>query len=130
MLNVKTINFNFFPGQDASLCVYDHADKVPFLIRRVFCINAAESIFRGNHAHKECQQLLVSLNGRIEVVCTDSINEETYILDTPSKGLLIPKMIWAKQSYEKDSVLMVLCDKSYDEDDYIRNYDEFKQYNQ
>ena len=44
-------------------------------------------------------------------------------------GLLIPPGVWTKQEYMVDgAVLMVLCDRSYEVDDYIRDYNDFKAY--
>jgi hypothetical protein len=44
-------------------------------------------------------------------------------------GLLILPGVWAEQKYlENSSILTVLCDQPFNEEEYIRNYDEFKKY--
>jgi len=48
------------------------------------------------------------------------------MLDAIDRGLLVPNGIWAEQRYlDSDNVLMVLCDRPYEEHDYIRDYREF-----
>ena len=49
-----------------------------------------------------------------------------FSLKNPTQGILIPPGIWAEQVYkEENSILMVLCDREYDEGDYIRDFNEF-----
>jgi WxcM-like, C-terminal. len=84
---------------------------------------------RGDHAHKQCSQLLVCVSGQIRVVCDDGLVETYHLLDSMNCGLLVPPCIWAKEEYVTDgAVLMVLCDRNYEEDDYIRDYNDFKKF--
>ncbi len=126
--NLQLINFPLFNEQDSLLAIYEGVKSVPFSIQRVFMIHAKEECHRGKHAHKECNQLLVSLTGKCSVLCDDGKAKKEIALESPSKGLLIPKTIWAEQYYEKDSVLMVLTDQLYDPNDYIRDYSDFLKY--
>ena len=51
------------------------------------------------------------------------------ILDNPSIILKIPNMIWSSQMYKtKNTILLVLSDLEYSEEDYIRGYKEFIEY--
>ena len=59
--------------------------------------------------------------------CDDRSTNEIYVLDKPNLGLLIAPGIWTEQKYiENNTILTVLCDRPYDEEDYVRNYDDFK----
>tara|TARA_Y100001968_G_scaffold327815_1_gene373658 strand:- start:1136 stop:1564 length:429 start_codon:yes stop_codon:yes gene_type:complete len=100
---------------------------IPIDIKRVFYnLGTKKYETRGNHAHKICSQFLISLKGTIKVTCEDGINEQVYQLDNPYEGLLIPPFIWAKQQYlSEESILLVLTDYKYDEDEYIRDYNNF-----
>jgi hypothetical protein len=70
---------------------------------------------------------LVCVSGEIEIICDDGLNQRIYRLSEMGKGLLIPAGIWATEKYiNEGSVLMVLCDRIYDKNDYIFNYEEFK----
>lgn len=67
------------------------------------------------------------MSGEIRVVCHDGRKVSHYLLNSVERGLLIPPGIWAREDYMTDgAVMMVLCDRAYEEEDYIRDYDEFK----
>jgi dTDP-4-dehydrorhamnose 3,5-epimerase-like enzyme len=99
---------------------------VPFAIRRVFTIRATRAgLVGGRHAHHRCHQLLVALEGRcvVRVVGDRADLHAEFTLDDPASGLWIPPGLWAEQRYETDPmVLMVLCDRAYEADDYIRDF--------
>ena len=101
---------------------------LPFPIRRVFYVyGVRDEGKRGNHAHFKTKQLLICLNGKIEVTCKDGYRTKTFLLESPQQGLLIPEMIWDEQVYRgEDAVLLVLSNLKYDPKDYIHNYEEFK----
>jgi dTDP-4-dehydrorhamnose 3,5-epimerase-like enzyme len=100
--------------------------ELPFSIERVFYVNGVpEGDVRGCHAHFRTEQLLLCLNGKVDVICKDGKNEKTYVLDSPQKGLYIPPMIWDEQIYGKDAVLVSLCSTPYTPSDYISDYDEY-----
>jgi dTDP-4-dehydrorhamnose 3,5-epimerase-like enzyme len=109
------------------LCVYESGKQVPFDIRRVFTVSAMAGDVRGNHAHRQCSQLLICTVGEIRVACDNGVEVSHHLLNGVDCGLLVPPGIWAREDYMTDgAVLMVLCDRIYEEDDYIRDYDEFK----
>lgn len=100
--------------------------NLPLDVKRIFFINAGKNIIRGNHAHKECSQFLVCNLGAIEVECFDGSETKIFLLDRPNLGLLIPPSIWAKQHYLlSHNILSVVCDQFFNENDYIRNIDDF-----
>jgi len=102
---------------------------VPFPIARVFFVRAPADSVRGQHAHRVCSQFLVCASGRVDVCCDDGKVTMDFVLDNPKVGLLIPSGVWAEQSYRTSgSVLTVLCDRPYEESDYIREYESFKRY--
>jgi len=102
------------------------AAQVPFSIARVFTVCANKGAVRGDHAHYRCTQLLVCLSGTILVTCFDGRLTETAFLESNGRGILIPPGIWATQEYQKDnSVMMVLCDRGYEPEDYIRDSRKF-----
>lgn len=125
----KTIRFQKHEEPNGFLCVYECGRHVPFDIRRVFSVSAKTGDVRGDHAHKKCTQLLVCVSGRVRVTCDDGSVVSEHVLEGMGLGLLIPPGVWTKQEYMVDgAVLMVLCDRSYEVDDYIRDYNDFKAY--
>lgn len=104
--------------------------NIPFDVKRVFYsydIPGGEA--RGAHAHKECHQLLVAASGSFEVVLDDGVNKRTLLLNRPFFGLHIPPGIWAmEQGFSSGSICLVLASHVYEEEDYIREYEEFVEY--
>ena len=64
--------------------------------------------------------------GKIEVNCFTGDKKESFLLDKPSVGLIIYPMVWSEQYYLKNNtILTVICDQKFDENDYIRNYQKY-----
>ena len=103
---------------------------VPFSINRVFYsydIPGGED--RGAHAHKRCHQFIIAASGAFEVVLDDGINKRTVTLNRPFWGLHVPPGIWAsEQGFSSGSICLVLASHEYEEEDYIRNYDDYLAY--
>tara|TARA_B110000444_G_C18775483_1_gene564684 strand:- start:566 stop:985 length:420 start_codon:yes stop_codon:yes gene_type:complete len=101
--------------------------NIPFGVSRIFYlydIPGGEN--RGAHAHKECHQLLVATSGSFEVQLDDGNEKKTVILNQPFRGLHIPPGIWASEiNFSSGSICLVLASHNFDEEDYIRNYNEF-----
>lgn len=114
------------------ISINDLIASVPFTVKRFMEITSVpDGETRGNHAHRENKQLLLCFQGRVivETECKNnegSFEEETHELDA-GDFLYMPPLTWANQTYYDNAVLHVLCSKSYDEEDYVRDYEEFKQ---
>lgn len=131
MKNVIEINFmSHGSGEDGFLTVIENNDIFSFSIKRVYTVtDTIEGNIRGYHAHKKLWQVFFALNGSIKVICENQNGDkETIVLDSPNKGLICGPMIWHTLEYHNSAVLMVLASEKYDENDYIRNYDRFKSY--
>jgi len=127
MDSVKVINFRLHEDINGKLCAYESDGQVPFNIKRVFTVTAQNEDIRGNHAHIHCTQLMVCVSGSLVVSCDDGINKQNFNLTNMNVGLLIPPLIWCRQQYGMNgSVLMVMCDRFYNPDDYIYDYNTFK----
>lgn len=127
MSGATLLSFPNRADSNGTLAVYECGKQVPFDIRRVFTVRAGAGDVRGEHAHKECAQLLICVAGQVRVSCDDGYEISTFLLEGTDAGLLIPPGIWAKQEYlSSNSVLMVLCNRGYDAEDYLRDYDDFR----
>jgi len=112
------------------LSIFEAERDVPFQIRRIYYIFDAEvGTTRGFHAHIATNQLLFCPYGEIEIVLDDGFDTETVCLNDPSKGLLLLPGLWRQITWKKkDSVLCVAASEYYNEDDYIRSYEAFKEH--
>ena len=104
--------------------------EIPFEINRVFYlydIPAGED--RGAHAHKECHQFLVAASGAFDVEVDDGTSKKIFSLNQPNIGLHVPPGIWAAElNFSSGSICLVLASHPYQETDYIRDYQTFKNY--
>jgi dTDP-4-dehydrorhamnose 3,5-epimerase-like enzyme len=111
---------------DGEVVVAEAAAQVPFRIERVFALAAPTGAKRGRHAHRLCSQFMICVSGAVDVICEDGRNQQTFVLDRRDQALLVPPGLWNTVEFRKDgSVLVVLCDRAYEADDYIRDYAEF-----
>lgn len=117
-------------SESGSLTFFEGTRDIDFDIKRIyFTYDVPKGQKRGAHAHKNLSQILFCPHGQITVVVNDGFNSQTFVLDNPSKGLIIKSGIWRDIYFDKEnSVLCVGASNYYDEDDYIRNYDEFIKY--
>lgn len=108
----------------------NNAIEIPFEVKRVFYIYdipGGES--RGAHAHKECHQFLIAASGAFEAFLDDGNVQRNVLLNRPYFGLHIPPGIWASEiNFSSGSICLVLASSTYDENDYIREYQEFKSF--
>lgn len=100
--------------------------------RRMFFVsNVPTADIRGEHAHRECHQLLFCVAGSISVRVDDGVSGAEVTLDAPSKALHVPPSVWCEQfRFSSESVLVVLASHEYDSGDYIRDYAQFLRYRQ
>ncbi len=111
-----------------SLTFVQDGDCIPFKISRVYWIYdvpAGES--RGGHSHIEAEELVVATSGSFNVNIFDGEDWSTFILNRPFQGLYIPAGYWRTlDNFASSSVCMVITSNLYSEDDYVRDYEEFK----
>jgi dTDP-4-dehydrorhamnose 3,5-epimerase-like enzyme len=109
------------------LSVAELGGALPFLVRRVYWIHGTKpGVSRGFHAHKELRQFCVCVAGSVRMSLFDGRREESVVLDSSAKGLLIGPGLWREiHDFSSDSVLMVLADAEYDESDYIRDREQY-----
>ncbi|RZU33072.1 WxcM-like domain-containing protein [Blastococcus saxobsidens] len=110
-----------------SLVAANFGGDLPFVPQRFFTVFGVPSTdVRGAHAHRQCHQLLVCVQGSVSALVDDGTGRQEFVLDRPDLALHMEPMIWGTQyRYSSDAVLLVLASDPYDPDDYIRDHDEF-----
>jgi hypothetical protein len=113
-----------------TLCISERIEQIPFSILRVFwLVNAGDQSIRGCHAHKVTEQVLFALKGVINVKLVIPDGEQfEFELCKADEGLYIPPNAWHEMTYTHEAIQLVLASSLYDESDYLRNFDSFKQY--
>ena len=119
-------------GDDrGSLMVLESNKNVPFEVKRIYYIlDAKPDVPRGFHAHKELMQLAFCIKGSCNMIMDNGIEKQQVRIDKSNIGLMIPPMVWHEMhDFSDDCVMLVLASDYYSENDYIREYKEFKKYN-
>lgn len=102
-------------------------DLIPYDVRRTYYLfDVPSGAYRGGHAHKECVELLIAVSGSFEVLLDNGKEKERVMLNNPTRGLLIPINMWRElENFSSGAVCLVLASHTFDEADYIRDYDVF-----
>jgi dTDP-4-dehydrorhamnose 3,5-epimerase-like enzyme len=101
---------------------------VPFDIQRVYYLyDVPGGEVRGGHAHKALTQLIIAISGSFDVVLDDGTESKRFHLNRANHGLFVCPMMWRElDNFSSGSVCLVLASNLYDEEDYYRNYDEYR----
>lgn len=125
----KLIELGKNQHSNGNLTVVENGMQVPFDIKRVYYLyDVPGGEERGGHSHKALKQFVVAISGAFDVIIDDGINQRTVTLNRPYMGLLIVPGIWRViNNFSSGAVCLVLASEHYDEADYVRDYQEFKQ---
>ena len=109
------------------LVALEECRDIPFEIKRVYYLyDTGENVTRGYHAHKNLKQILVCVKGSCKILLDNGKEKETVLLEKPYEGLYVTSNMWREMyDFSPDAVLLVLASELYNEDDYIRDYNEF-----
>lgn len=110
-----------------NITVVEGNTNIPFEIKRLYYLyDIPAGMNRGGHAHKRLFQLVVAASGAFELLLDDGQNKKVVSLNRPDYGLLIVPGIWREMfEFSSGAVCLVLASEKYEENDYIRNYQEF-----
>jgi hypothetical protein len=110
-----------------NITVVENNLDIPFDVKRIYYlydIPGGES--RGGHAHRELSQLIIAASGSFTITLDDGKVKRTFLLNRPYQGLYVVPGIWRTlDDFSSGSVCLVLASHTYNEADYIRDYDEF-----
>jgi dTDP-4-dehydrorhamnose 3,5-epimerase-like enzyme len=103
-------------------------EAIPFEMKRVYYLyDIPSGGRRGGHSHKNQLEFLVALSGSFDVILNDGNEQKTVTLNKPNVGLLIPNAIWRElENFSSGSVCLVLASDVFEEEDYIRDFGEYK----
>ena len=128
--NCCVIELNKIQNKAGNITFVERNVHLPFDVKRVYYLyDVPGGGLRGGHAHKQLQQLIVAASGCFDVVLDDGINKKVVELNRPYYGLLIVPGIWRElMNFSSGAISLVLASEKYDQDDYIRDYEIFKEY--
>lgn len=123
----KIIQFPVVAEARGDLTFIEQNEHVPFEIKRVYYLyDVPSGATRAAHAHRNLEQVYISLSGSMDVHLDDGFHKKTFHLNRPHYGLYLPSGMWRSiDNFSSNSVLMVLTNELYNEADYIRDYDDY-----
>lgn len=126
---MQVVKYMFQPHGDdrGQLIALEEFSDIPFSIKRVYYMyNTKEGVVRGHHAHKNLEQVLICINGSCKIRLDNGSEEKVVSLEKPYEGVYVPNYMWREMfEFSDDAILLVLASELYDENDYIRDYNEF-----
>lgn len=126
----KIIYLNRIARPEGNLTPVERANGFPFDIARIYYLyDVPGGTDRGGHAHRVLEQVIISVMGSFDVIIDDGWQRKVHNLNRAHYGLYVPKLIWRElTNFSSGSVCLVLASLRYDENDYLRNYEEFLRY--
>jgi len=123
----KKIDFPKITDPRGALTFIENSKHIPFDIKRVYYLYDIQSgASRAGHAHKELQQVLISVSGSFDVLVDDGSQKKKFHLNRPYQGLYIPNMLWREiDNFSSGAVCLSLASELYSEEDYFREYCDF-----
>lgn len=126
-MNYKLFQLQTVCDERGKLISLEPSRNLPFEIKRVYYIfDTRPDMPRGGHAHMNLEQMLVCMDGSCEILLDDGKSREGVVLNRPDMGLYIGRSMWREmKNFSYGCKLMILASDFYDENEYIRNYNEF-----
>jgi dTDP-4-dehydrorhamnose 3,5-epimerase-like enzyme len=126
--NCKIINLPKFFDKRGNLSFVEEFNHIPFKIERTYWIyDVPGGEVRGGHAFKDNQEFIIALSGSFDVILDDGKKRKLFSLNRSYYGLYVPQGIWRQmENFSTNSLAFVLASISFSEEDYIRDYEEFK----
>ncbi|MCD9854173.1 FdtA/QdtA family cupin domain-containing protein [Epilithonimonas sp. JDS] len=124
----KLINLPKIYDKRGNLSFFEYPNQLPFEIERTYWIyDVPGGETRGSHAFREQQEFIIALSGSFDVVINDGKEEKLFSLNRSYYGLYVPKMYWRRlENFSTNSLALIVSDKAYNENDYIRDFKQFK----
>ena len=129
-MDIETYSFQQHGDDRGNLVALEVGKEVPFKIKRIYYMyGTGHGVRRGYHAHKKLKQILICVHGECRIHLDDGSSKKEIHLSKPYEGIFLKNNIWREMyGFSEDAVLLVLASELYDENDYIRDYNEFLKY--
>ena len=126
----KIISLQKMVDPRGNLSIAEGMKDIPFNISRVYwTYDVPSGAGRGGHAHKHCREFIIAVSGSFTVTLDNGLNKQSFLLNHPYQGLLVETDIWRTlDDFSSGAVCLVLAEDPFDEEDYIREYKEFLNY--
>ena len=128
MEDIRIVQLPKIIDKRGNLSFIEESGHIPFEIERTYWIyDVPGGEDRGSHAYKSNQEFIIALSGSFDVILDNGREEKRFHLNRSYYGLYIPKMYWrTMDNFSTNSLALILSSAQYNEDDYVRDYEQFK----
>lgn len=125
--DVRIVELPKFADPRGNLSFVEQLNHIPFEIKRTYWIyDVPGGENRGGHAFKQNEEFIVALSGAFDVIVDDGENKKKFTLNRSYYGLHVPAGLWREmENFSTNSLALEFGSIHYDENDYIRDYDEY-----
>ncbi len=129
-MNARIIELPRITDPRGNLTVCENESNLPFDVKRVYWVyDVPGGESRGSHAHKHSREFIIAVSGSFSVTVNDGKREQTFMLNHPYQGLLVEENQWRTlEDFSSGAVCLVLASEPFNEDDYIRDFEEYTKY--
>ena len=126
----RVIELPKFLDKRGNLSFVEQFKHVPFKIERAYWIyDVPGGEVRGGHAYRDNQEFIIALSGSFDVLLDDGDEKEIFSLNRSYYGLYVPNGLWREMNnFLTNSLALILSSSKYDENDYVRNYNNYINY--
>lgn len=116
-----------FLDKRGNLSFFENNKPFLFDIKRTYWIyDVPGGASRGGHAFKTTKEFIVALSGSFDVILDNGSIKKSYSLNRSYYGLYVPEMYWREMNnFSTNSLALVVSSTDFNEDEYIRNYEDF-----
>lgn len=127
-MNAKIINLPKIEDPRGNLTFVEEINHIPFEIKRVYWIyDVPGGEVRGGHAYRKNKEFIIALSGSFDVIIKDGNKRKKIPLNRSYYGLYVPEMLWRSlENFSTNSLCLILASEKYSQEDYMRDWDEFK----
>jgi dTDP-4-dehydrorhamnose 3,5-epimerase-like enzyme len=123
----RTMQLPKIADDRGNLTFVESERHVPFLLQRAYWIyDVPGGEYRGGHANRTLREFVIALSGSFDVALDDGENSKVVALNRSYLGLYVPPGIWRQfRNFSTNAVALILASGPYDENDYIRDHDDY-----
>ena len=127
-MEAKILTLPKIPDERGNLSFFQNIDHIPFEIQRVYWLyDVPGGEIRGGHAFRSQREFIIALSGSFDVVLTDAKEKKIISLNRSYFGLYVPKMTWRHlENFSTNALAFIATDLYYNEDEYIRDFEQYK----
>lgn len=124
----KIIDLPKIEDPRGNLSFLQHPQQLPFEMQRAYWIyDVPGGRVRDGHAFRTQHEVIIALSGSFDIVLNDGRHEQRHHMSRSYYGLYVPAMTWRElDNFSTNSVALVISSTLYDENDYIRDFEQFR----